>query len=107
MQEVARGGTVLDPRMVNILMAKRTARTSTINELTPREREVLELVASGLSNNAIGEQLHIGGSAVEKHIRSMFLKLGLDPDDSRYHRRVLAVLEYFHLAGQMPSERGG
>ncbi|HCT79595.1 MAG TPA: DNA-binding response regulator, partial [Micromonosporaceae bacterium] len=62
--------------------------------LTPREREVLALMAEGKSNPAIGRAMVISDGAVEKHIRSIFAKLGLHADDSDQHRRVLAVLTY-------------
>src|SRR3984885_13582020 len=90
LQGVADGGIALDPEVVAQLLA-RTRRP--LGELTPREREVLALMAEGRSNTAIAEALVVGGGAVEKHINNIFTKLGLAPGD-RDHRRVLAVLRY-------------
>jgi DNA-binding NarL/FixJ family response regulator len=89
---VAAGGTVLDPEVVQKLMV-RHSRTEPVARLTPREREVLALMAEGRSNAAIAAALFVGDGAVEKHINSIFTKLGLAPAD-RDHRRVLAVLRY-------------
>ncbi|MEV1291113.1 response regulator transcription factor [Pseudonocardia sp. NPDC049635] len=92
---VAAGGTVLDPQVVEALVGARTGRTaSPLAALTGREREVLELVAEGLSNGAVAERLHLGERAVEKHITAVFTKLGLDAGDDTVHRRVRAVLVY-------------
>ena len=89
---VARGETVLDPQVVaQLLAAKR--RDGPLAALTPRERELLALMAEGHSNTAIARRLVLSASAVEKHIGNIFAKLGLPPDDAR-HRRVLAVLAY-------------
>ncbi|HUR04137.1 MAG TPA: response regulator transcription factor [Nonomuraea sp.] len=93
LRRVAAGGTVFDPQVVSQLMVRRR-RDDPLAQLTPREREVLELMAEGKSNPAIGRQLVISDGAVEKHIRSIFSKLGLYADDSDQHRRVLAVLAY-------------
>jgi DNA-binding NarL/FixJ family response regulator len=89
---VAAGGTVLDPEVVTQLMGT-TRRTAALNGLTPREREVLGLMAEGRSNTAIAASLFLSAGAVEKHITSIFSKLGLPPSDAD-HRRVLAVLRY-------------
>ena len=91
-RRVAEGGSALDPALVTQLVGRRQQRDP-IDELTPREREVLELMAEGRSNQAIGERLFITPRAVEKHITSIFGKLRLPPapDD---HRRVLAVLAF-------------
>jgi DNA-binding NarL/FixJ family response regulator/class 3 adenylate cyclase len=91
-RRVAEGGSALDPSLVTQLVGRRRRRDP-IEELTPRERDVLELMAEGRSNQAIGERLYITPRAVEKHITSIFGKLGLPPapDD---HRRVLAVLAF-------------
>jgi DNA-binding NarL/FixJ family response regulator len=88
---VASGGTVLDPELVSQLLARR--RSGPLDTLTPRERDVLALIAQGRSNHAIGAQLVIGDGAVEKHISNIFSKLGLEPSDAD-HRRVLAALAF-------------
>ncbi|MFI7614442.1 response regulator transcription factor [Nonomuraea terrae] len=93
LRRVAAGGTVFDPQVVSQLMVRRR-KDDPLAQLTPREREVLGLMAEGRSNPAIGRQLVISDGAVEKHIRSIFSKLGLYADDADQHRRVLAVLTY-------------
>ncbi len=90
LERVAAGGTVLDPEVVTQLMAR---RVDPLQSLTAREREVLELMAQGRTNAAIAGALYIGVGAVEKHISSIFGKLGLD-DAAGDHRRVLAVLAW-------------
>ncbi|MCU1453051.1 MAG: two component transcriptional regulator, LuxR family [Acidimicrobiales bacterium] len=90
-ERVAAGGTALDPEVVAQLLGR--SRHDRLGMLTPRERDVLGLMAEGLSNNGIARQLVVGAGAVEKHISSIFSKLGLCPDDAD-HRRVLAVLSY-------------
>jgi DNA-binding NarL/FixJ family response regulator len=90
-ERVAGGGTVLDPEVVAQLMARR--RRGPLDDLTPREREVLGLMAEGRSNGGIAAQLVVSDGAVEKHISSIFSKLGLEVSDTE-HRRVLAVLRY-------------
>ncbi|WP_332909251.1 response regulator transcription factor [Nocardia asteroides] len=85
---VAAGGTALDPEVVRQLM---NAGRDGLDRLTPREREVLERMAQGLSNVAIAAALHVTERAVEKHIGNIFTKLDLPPSDT-HHRRVLAVL---------------
>ena len=92
-RRVAAGGTVLDPEVVSQLMVK---RSSPLDRLTPREREVLALRAAGLGNTAIAETLVISEGAVHKHVGNVFLKLDLPPTDSG-HRRVLAVLAHLGL----------
>jgi DNA-binding NarL/FixJ family response regulator len=87
---VAEGGTALDPEVVSQLMGAARQQDS-LARLTPREREVLELMAQGLSNGAIARALTVTERAVEKHIGNIFLKLDLPPSDE-HHRRVLAVL---------------
>jgi DNA-binding NarL/FixJ family response regulator len=87
---VAAGGTVIDPEVVAQLIGR---RERPVDALTPREREVLSLMAQGHSNSSIVEQLEISQSAVEKHVRKVFTKLGL-PETDQHHRRVLAVLSY-------------
>ncbi|MFI6495813.1 response regulator [Nonomuraea typhae] len=93
LRRVAAGGTVFDPQVVSQLMVRRR-KDDPLAQLTPREREVLGLMAEGKSNPAIGRQLVISDGAVEKHIRSIFAKLGLYAEDGDQHRRVLAVLAY-------------
>jgi DNA-binding NarL/FixJ family response regulator len=89
---VAAGGTVLDPEVVQKLMV-RYSRTEPVARLTPREREVLALMAEGRSNAAIAQRLFITEKAVSKHAAGIFGKLGLEPSDDD-NRRVLAVLAY-------------
>jgi DNA-binding NarL/FixJ family response regulator len=89
---VARGGTVLDPEVVRQLLTA-SRRADTLAALTPREREVLSLVATGRSNAAIAAALFISPKVVEKHIASIFDKLGLAPDDND-NRRVIAAIRY-------------
>jgi DNA-binding NarL/FixJ family response regulator/class 3 adenylate cyclase len=91
-RRVAEGGSALDPALVTQLVGRRRQHDP-LDELTPREREVLELMAEGRSNQAIGERLFITPRAVEKHITSIFSKLRL-PQASEDHRRVLAVLAF-------------
>jgi len=90
LERVADGGSALDPEVVAQLLAR---SRHPLASLTPRELDVLGLMAEGRSNSAIAAQLVIGEGAVEKHINSIFGKLGLAPAD-RDHRRVLAVLRY-------------
>jgi DNA-binding NarL/FixJ family response regulator len=90
---VAGGGTVLDPEVVTALFAGRTRRDP-LAALTPREREVLGLVAEGRTNGAIAQALVVSAGAVEKHISSIFDKLGLSAGAGEGHRRVLAVLTW-------------
>jgi DNA-binding NarL/FixJ family response regulator len=89
---VAAGGTVIDPEVVAQLLA-RTRQREPLSDLSPREREVLELMAEGRSNGAIAAKLVITQRAVEKHVKSIFQKLRLPPADTD-HRRVLAVLRF-------------
>ncbi|MGH3206242.1 MAG: response regulator [Trebonia sp.] len=90
LQRVADGGSALDPEVVAQLLAR---SRHPLGELTPREREVLTLMAEGRTNAAIADALVVGSGAVEKHINNIFMKLGLAPTE-RDHRRVLAVLRY-------------
>jgi DNA-binding NarL/FixJ family response regulator len=92
LHRVAAGGTAIDPEVVAQLFA-RTRTDTRLERLSPREREVLALMAEGLGNTAIGERLVVTDGAVHKHIRSIFAKLDLPPDD-RADRRVTAVLRY-------------
>jgi len=91
-RRVADGGSALDPEVVSQLVG-RARRDDPLAELTPREREVLELMAEGRSNNAIAEHMVVTERAVEKHVTSIFGKLGLAPAPED-HRRVLAVLAF-------------
>ena len=93
LERVARGGSAIDPEVVAQLLTRKADPLST---LTPRERDVLALMAEGRSNAAIAASLVIGPGAVEKHVNSIFMKLGLTPTDTD-HRRVLAVLTYLGL----------
>lgn len=92
-EEVASGGSVIDPQVVDVLVDARTSKPSVLDRLTPRELEVLSEIAKGRSNAAIGDVLFISSRAVEKHINSIFTKLDLSLEDS-IHRRVRAVLLY-------------
>ncbi|MEU0692204.1 response regulator transcription factor [Streptomyces uncialis] len=91
LERVAAGGTALDPEVVTELMSQR--RDDPLGTLTPREREVLHLMAEGHDNATIAATLVVTERAVSKHIGNVFLKLGLPPTDTG-HRRVLAVLAY-------------
>ena len=95
LRRVAAGGTALDPQVVAQLLLRRAS--DPLDRLTPREREVLALMAEGRSNAAIGAALVISDSAVAKHINSIFTKLDLPPADSG-HRRVLAVLKFLNAS---------
>jgi DNA-binding NarL/FixJ family response regulator len=90
------GETVIDPTIVSRLVGRRR-RADPLEDLTPREREALELVAEGLSNKAIAARLVVTERTVEAHVKQIFMKLNLDtsPDS---HRRVLAVLAYLRAA---------
>ena len=92
LSRVAAGGTVLDPEVVGQLLVRRR-RDDPLRNLTPREREVLGLMAEGRSNTAIARKMVVTEGAVEKHVRNIFTKLDLPPDEEQ-HRRVLAVLTY-------------
>lgn len=97
---VRAGETVLDPRVVEALIHARAQRDrSPVARLTPREVEVLQLVATGLSNAAIATTLTLTERAVEKHIGAILTKLDLPPDDAEVHRRVRAVLVYLASTG--------
>jgi DNA-binding NarL/FixJ family response regulator len=89
-RRVADGGTVLDPEVVSQLLVR---RTDPLQRLTPREHDVLALMAEGRSNAGIAAALVVSDSAVAKHVNSIFTKLGLVPADND-HRRVLAVLRF-------------
>jgi DNA-binding NarL/FixJ family response regulator len=89
---VAAGATVLDPEVVSQIMGA-SRRVSTLDSLTARERQVLQLMAEGRSNTAIAAGLRLTNASVEKYVTSIFGKLGLPPSEAD-HRRVLAVLRY-------------
>ncbi|MCX6429854.1 MAG: response regulator transcription factor [Actinobacteria bacterium] len=91
LEEVASGGTVLDPEVVEAMMS--SSSDSSLRSLTPREREILALMAQGKSNAGIAEVVVITEGAVEKHISNILNKLGLIQEESS-HRRVLAVIKY-------------
>ncbi|MGW1183648.1 response regulator transcription factor [Streptomyces drozdowiczii] len=93
LERISEGGTALDPEVVNEIIRQK-ASTRSLEELTAREHEVLGLMAQGLANGAIGEQLFITERAVSKHIRGIFDKLNLPAEGTSVHRRVLAVLAY-------------
>jgi DNA-binding NarL/FixJ family response regulator len=93
-RRVANGGSALDPEVVRRLV-ERPRPESSIARLTAREHEVLTLMAEGFSNQGIADHLVVSVAAVERHVTSIFVKLGLRPT-SEDHRRVLAVLTYLH-----------
>jgi DNA-binding NarL/FixJ family response regulator len=96
-RRVAAGGSALDPEVVSTMLGRRR-RDDPLEDLTPREREVLALMAEGLSNSAIAAQLVVTERAVEKHVTNIFgkLRFASEPD---HHRRVLAVLTYVKAGG--------
>ncbi|MBB5079101.1 LuxR C-terminal-related transcriptional regulator [Nonomuraea endophytica] len=94
LDRLAAGQTVLDPEAVTQIIGA-ARRTEELDTLTPREREVLALMAEGRSNSAIAEALFLSYGSVEKHVTQIFTKLALPPSDTD-HRRVLAVLRYLH-----------
>jgi len=98
LRRVVDGGTAVDPEVVGQLLS-RSRPDSTLSRLSPRERDVLALMAEGLGNIAIAERLFVTEGAVHKHIRSIFAKLALAPDD-RADRRVTAVLRYLEETSQ-------
>jgi DNA-binding NarL/FixJ family response regulator len=92
-RRVSEGGSALDPQVVSTLLEK-PKRESALDELTPREREVLSLMAEGRTNAGIAGQLWLTEKTVETHVRTILMKLGLQVNNSDGHRRVLAVLTY-------------
>jgi DNA-binding NarL/FixJ family response regulator len=106
LRTVADGGSVIDPKVIDALVAARsTARSSRLRGLTPREGEVLAGIAQGKSNAAVGAALGLTERAVEKHINSLFAKLGLT-DEPDLNRRVSAVLLYLADGSVDGSDRG-
>jgi len=103
LRRVTRGGTALDPEVVAQLLVRRRAE-DLLTRLTPREQQVLALMAEGLANDEISRSLSVGNGAVLKHIRSVFAKLDLAPGDSG-HRRVRAVLTYLRSGACTTSRR--
>jgi DNA-binding NarL/FixJ family response regulator len=91
LRRVAAGGAALDPEVVTQLLVR--SKQDPLEQLSPREREVLSLMAEGRTNGSIAEHLVVTEGAVEKHVTNIFIKLGLPPADQA-HRRVLAVLRY-------------
>jgi DNA-binding NarL/FixJ family response regulator len=94
-RQVAAGGTAMDPEVVAQLLSRRSAADEPVSTLTPREREVLGLMAEGRSNAAIAARLFITEKSVSKHTNSIFTRLGL-PQSEDDNRRVLAVLAYLN-----------
>ena len=104
LHEVVKGGSVLDPKVVEGLVARRDRMAhSPLAQLTDRERGVLEQMAQGKNNAAIAKSLFLTERAVEKHINSLFHKLGLS-DEAEVHRRVMAVLAFLRGGGQPDSD---
>jgi DNA-binding NarL/FixJ family response regulator len=97
-ERVAAGGSAIDPEIVGRMLGRRRSASSPLDELTPREREVLAAMAEGKSNLGIAETIFVSEAAVEKHITAIFQKLGIGPTTTE-HRRVLAVLTYMRSAG--------
>jgi DNA-binding NarL/FixJ family response regulator len=99
-ERVARGGSALDPQVVSRLL-NRGEPLGALGELSQREREVLELVAEGLTNSGIAKRLYLSERTVEAHVRHVLLKLNI-PENEEGHRRVLAVLA--HVSATRPTE---
>jgi DNA-binding NarL/FixJ family response regulator len=105
-REVARGGSVIDPMVVESLVAgRRQSQHDPLNGLTPRERAVLSQIAQGQSNEAVARSLSVSERAVEKHINALFAKLGLSEPSRAVNKRVTAVLLY--LSSQSSAGGGG
>jgi serine/threonine-protein kinase PknK len=102
LQRVAHGGTAIDPALVQDLIRGQRNHDPLLM-LSAREREVLALMAEGLSNAGIARQLWVAGATVERHVHSILRKLNL-PDSADDHRRVLAVLAYLSSAGSRPDD---
>ncbi len=97
--EVASGGSVVDPDVVALLVARSAQQGTPLSRLTPRELDVLERMAQGRTNAAIAALLHLSESSIEKHATSIFAKLGLS-DEPHTHRRVAAVLAWLRDSGR-------
>ncbi|HEX6208013.1 MAG TPA: response regulator transcription factor [Actinomycetota bacterium] len=107
LRSVADGGSVIDPLVVERLLAQGERLSGTgLSELSPREMEVLAKMAEGKSNTAIAGALFVSQSAVEKHINSIFAKLGLSVDEGETHRRVAAVLAFLRSRDQSRETQG-
>jgi DNA-binding NarL/FixJ family response regulator len=105
-RRVARGGSAIDAEVVRGLVGRHRTRDP-VNDLTVRERDVLHLMGEGSSNQGIADALVVTVSAVERHVTSIFAKLGL-PNESQNHRRVLAVLTYLqHQSSDHPTPASG
>jgi DNA-binding NarL/FixJ family response regulator len=103
LQEVARGGSALDPKVVEGLLAQKTPKTSSaLGSLTERELEVLQEIATGRNNAATAKVLYMSERAVEKHVGSVFAKLGL-VNEGEVNRRVMAVLAFLRETGGPPA----
>jgi DNA-binding NarL/FixJ family response regulator len=101
LRHVAAGGSALDPQVVSDLLSG-DRDDGPLTALTPREREVLELIAEGRSNKGIAERLDVSTGVVQKHVGSLFAKLGI-PDSDDDHRRILAVLTFLRSLGAAPA----
>jgi DNA-binding NarL/FixJ family response regulator len=104
-RRVAGGGSVLDPEVVRWMLGRQRA-PSALSELTPRENEVLALIAEGCSNEGVARRIFVSHRAVEKHVTSIMGKLALPPEPES-HRRVLAVLAYLGDAGAGAARASG
>lgn len=102
---VASGGSVIDPIVVDALLARGRSNVQAIGSLTDRELEILSHMAQGQSNQAITESVHLSASTVEKHINMIFTKLGLDRSDTAVNRRVAAVLTLVHGHDTRPADQ--
>lgn len=101
-RRIAGGGTAVDPRVVALIMGRRR-RNDPLDRLSPRERDVLALMAEGLSNHAVATQLVLNAKTVESHVRSIFMKLELEASGEE-HRRVMAVLSYLGEGASVGAE---
>jgi DNA-binding NarL/FixJ family response regulator len=99
LKDVSAGGSVLDPTVVESLVRRRSTKTSPLERLTEREREVLQQIAEGKNNTSIADALFLSPRAVEKHINAIFHKLGLS-EETHVHRRVMAVLTFLRGTGR-------